>query len=128
MRSELGESGQAIWDAYDAGKLDAGQRSLVLEFARCADTADRLADLADGRREAWASLVFDDMGEVHLSVDKILDQVIKTQGMLKQLHGELRQAGIKAKTGAVPQVQDEGPEDVLAKRRRDKERRERQSG
>lgn len=125
MRDKLRETGKAIWDAYSAGKLDAPTRSLVLEYARCADTLDRLDDLAQGRREAWASLVFDDMGEVNLAVDKILDQVVKTQGMLKQLHGELRMAGVKPGPGSMA---DEEPEDMLSKRRREKEQRERQSG
>jgi hypothetical protein len=128
MRRDLGETGKAIWDACEADKLDAVQRALILEYARCADTADRLAALADGRRESWASLVFDDMGEVHLQIDKILDQVNKNQGMLKQLHGELRQSGIKVGNGSTKADKDEGPVDVLGKRRQEKERRERQSG
>lgn len=125
MRSDLGPSGQAIWDAYDAGKLDAATKALVLEYARCADTADQLNGLVTARKETWASLVFDDMGEVHLSVDKILDQARNQQNALRGLHAELRQAGIKPTA-----AKDEKPKgtDMLARRRREREERERQLG
>ncbi len=127
MRETLGDSGKAIWDAYGASGLNAAHRTLVLEFARCADTADRLADLAAGRREVWVSLAFDDMGEIHVSVDKILDQVRATQNTLKTLHGEIRQAGIAIQAANAPR-KDEEPQDMLAMLRQRKEERERQSG
>lgn len=126
MRSDLGPSGQAIWDAYDAGRLDAATKALVLEYARCADTADRLDGLVKAREERWALLVFDDMGEVHLTIDKILDQARNQQNALRGLHAELRQAGIKpvkAEENAGAQFKDE---DMLARRRREREQRERQ--
>lgn len=128
MRSELGPSGQAVWDAYGVDRLDAGARQLVLAYARAADVADRLDGLAVARKETWASLVFDDMGEVHLSVDKILDQHRAQLLALKQLHSELRQAGIKPTQTAGTKAMDEGPEDMLARRRKEKEERERQLG
>ncbi len=127
MRSELGISGKAIWDAFDVGRLDAGQQALVLEYARCADTADRLDALVRGRREAWASLVFDDMGEVHLQVDKVLDQARSNQVVLRGLHAEIRQAGIKAKPAEKSKA-DEEPKDMLTIRRLEREKRERQLG
>jgi hypothetical protein len=128
MRSELGPTGQDIWDAYQADKLDAGSRTLVLSYARAADIADRLDGLAMARKEQWASLVFDDMGEVQLSVDKILDQARNQLMALKQLHGELRQAGIKATGGGKTEAKDEEPEDMLTRRRKEKEDRERKLG
>lgn len=127
MSDGLGNSGRAIWDAYGAGGLDAGQQALVREFARCADTLDRLDDLAAGRREAWASLVFDDMGEVHLSVDKILDERRQHQIALKQLYGEMRMSGIKPGRVAGGKSKDEEPEDMLAQLRKDRADRERRA-
>lgn len=128
MRSELGPSGQAIWDAYGAANLDAGSRTLVLAYARAADIADKLDGLAMARKEDWASLVFDDMGEVNLMVDKILDQARNQLMALKQLHGELRMAGIKATGGSGAEAKDEEPEDMLTRRRREREERERKLG
>jgi len=125
MAAELGKHGQAIWDSYGAAKLDAGSQALIRELARCADTLDRLNDLVSGRQEVWASLVFDDMGEVHLSVDKLLDERRNHQLALKALHTEVRMAGIKPTGNAKA---DEEPEDVLGKRRREREERERKLG
>ena len=81
-----------------------------------------------GRREGWASLVFDDMGEVQLVVDKILDERRQHQLALKQMFGEMRMAGIKPDAGSAPQAKDEEPEDMLTKRRREREDRERKLG
>lgn len=127
MRSELGASGQDIWDAYQADKLDAGSRTLVLAYARAADVADRLDGLASARKETWASLVFDDMGEVHLSIDKVLDQFRNQLLAVKTVYAELRQAGIRPTNSAIPTA-DEEPEDMLTKRRREREDRERKLG
>lgn len=125
MPVELGKHGQAIWDAYQASTLSAGYQALIRELARCADTLDRLDDLVSGRQETWASLVFDDMGEVHLCVDKILDERRNHQLALKALLAEVRQAGIKATDK--PRA-DEEPEDMLTRRRREREERERKLG
>lgn len=125
---ELGPSGRAIWDAYEGSKLEAGHQALVLEYARCADVADKLNGLVTGRADSWVTIVFDEMGEVHLSIDKVLDQAVKNQGMLRTLHAEIRQANIKAKAGSGVQARDEEPEDMLSARRREKEDRERQHG
>ncbi len=128
MTSELGKTGQSIWDAYGAGKLDASSQALVRELARCADTLDRLDGLAAGRHDRWAFLVFDDMGEIHLSIDKVLDEQRKTQMVFKGLFGELRQAGIKAQSAGLAPEAAEQPMDMLAALRKQKEDRERQSG
>ncbi len=131
MTSELGSTGKAVWDAFGAGNLDSASQALVRELARCADTLDRLDDLAKGRKETWASLVFDDLGEIHLQVDKLLDEQRKTQVVFKQLYGELRTAGVKpqVRKGA---TKDEGETggtvDVLAEFKKRKQERERQSG
>lgn len=127
MRSELGDSGRTIWDAYGAEKLDAGSRSLVLAFARAADVADKLDGLAMGRQGSWVELVFDDMGEVHLSVDKVLDQLRNQLLAVKTIYAELRQAGIRPAQAKNPTA-DEEPEDMLAKLRKEKEERERKLG
>lgn len=127
MATELGETGLAIWSAYGADKLDAGAQSLVRELARCADTLDRLDDLATGRREGWALLVFDDMGEVHLSIDKILDERRNHQLALRAIHAEIRQAGIRPAAAKATASQGE-EEDMLTKRRREREERERKLG
>lgn len=121
---ELGKRGSAIWTAYAADKLSAADQALVREFARCADTLDRLDGLAAAREESWATLVFSDMGEVHVSVDKILDERRNHQLALKALYNEIRQSGIKT---AASDTKDEA-EDPLAKRRREREERERKLG
>jgi hypothetical protein len=128
MRDQLGETGKRIWDAYGAERLDAGSRVLVVAYARAADTADRLEQLVTAREERWALLVFDDMGEVHLTVDKILDQARNANLAVKQIHTELRQAGIKAHVDKQSTVKDEEPEDMLTKRRKEREERERKLG
>lgn len=127
MATELGETGSAIWSAYGADKLDAGAQSLIRELARCADTLDRLDDLASGRREGWVLLVFDDMGEIHLSIDKILDERRNHQLALRAIHSEIRQAGIRPAAAKATATQDE-EEDMLTKRRREREERERKLG
>lgn len=128
MSAELGKHGQAIWDAYEASSLDAGSQGLIRELARCADTLDRLDDLACGRREVWASITFDDMGEVHLSIDKILDVRRNHQLAFKQLIAEVRAAGIKVKQVEQAAAKDEEPEDMLTRRRKEREARERKLG
>ena len=131
MTDELGTTGKAIWDAFGAGNLDGASQALVRELARCGDTLDRLNDLAAGRRDVWVSLVFDDLGEVTLTVDKVLDEQRKTQVVFKTLYGELRQAGVKP--DVKPARKDEGEQgggtvDVLAEFKKRKADRERQSG
>lgn len=128
MLADLQATGQLIWNAYRADTLDAGSQALIREFARCADTLDRLDDLARGRQETWVSLARDEMGEIHVSVDKILDQRRNHQLALRAIHAEIRQAGIKP-VGVEGKSTDEKPEeDMLARMRRLKAERERQSG
>ncbi len=125
MTNQLGKTGEGIWTAFQADGLDKASQALVRELARCADTLDRLDELSKGKREAWASLVFDDMGEVHLAVDKLLSEQRQTQTVFKTLYNELRQAGVKpAETGGSMA----GPEDMLAALRKKKDDRERRSG
>lgn len=125
--TSLGESGRAIWEAYGGASLDAGSRALVLEFARCADTCDRLDGLAAGRQESWILLAFDDMGEIHLNIDKLLELRLKHQTTLKLLYGEIRAAKIEL-SSAAGAPQPEQPEDMLGALRKLKAERERQSG
>jgi hypothetical protein len=125
MSVELGKHGTAIWAAYGADGLDAGSQALIRELARCADTLDRLNDLVTGRQESWISLVSDGMGEIQLSIDKVLDERRNHQLALKALYSELRMAGIKPSSGLAA---DEEPKDMLAVLRKQKEERERQSG
>lgn len=125
MREELGSSGKAIWDAYGAANLDAGACTLVLAYARAADISDRLDALANARQGAWAVLTFDEMGEIHLSIDKILDQARAQALAVKQIASELRQAGIKPSNKKAAADQDD---DMLSKRRREREERERKLG
>jgi hypothetical protein len=127
MSTDLGKQGRAIWDAYGAATLPAHQQALIMELARCADMCDRLDGLAAGRQEAWITLVFDDMGEIHLSIDKVLELRLKHQGMYKTIFAEVRTAQIPFAT-SVTAKKDEGPVDMLAELRAEKERRERQSG
>lgn len=128
VTDELGKTGRDVWDAFGAASLDAASQALVRELARCADTLDRLNDLATGRREAWILLVFDDMGEIHLQIDRVLDEQRKTQVVFKTLFGELRQAGVKPQLNTSTEDEEVGPVDVLAALRKKKEARERQSG
>lgn len=126
--NSFGETGQAIWDVYEAEKLDAGSQALVRELARTADTCDRLDGLAAGRQDTWVSLTRDEMGEVHLSIDRILDEQRKSQLALKALYAEVRAAGVKPKVETTPKDESEQPVDALAALREEKAKRERQSG
>lgn len=124
----LGPTGAAIWAAFQADKLDQAAQALVREYARCADTLDKIDGLVRAKQSAWAMLVFDDMGEVHLEINRILDEQRKTQVVLKTLAAEIRQAGIKAGGGSASQTKEADEGDMLAQRRADKERREQQHG
>jgi hypothetical protein len=124
----LKETGQAIWDAYEGDKLDAGAAALLRELARCADTLDRLDDLVVGKTDAWVTVVFDEMGEVHLAIDKLLDQRRNHQLAFKQLTAEVRSAGLRPKKTDTPTVKVDEPGDMLAQMRKAKEARERQLG
>lgn len=120
----LGASGQAIWAVFKGETLGAGDKALILELARCADMCDKLDGLAAGREDRWALLAFDDMGEIHLQIDKVLELRLKHQLALKTLYAEVRAAKIGVKEGGGEVEQ----EDMLARARRMKEERERQSG
>jgi hypothetical protein len=126
--SELGGTGKEIWSALGGDKLDPGSAALVRELARCADTLDRLDDLVNGRRESWVTITFDDMGEVHLGIDKLLDTRRNHQLAFKQLTAEVRSAGIRPGKTDQPTAADEEPGDMLAAARKAKADRERQLG
>lgn len=128
MRETLESAGQAIWDSLKADELPAVQRALVLEYARLVDTANRLHGYASGKRETWASLVFDEMGEVHLAVDKILSEQRNTQLAIKQVHGELRSAGLLVAAAPPAPAATTTEETPLDRRRREKAKRERAHG
>lgn len=128
MTTDLGSTGYAIWKAYNGDQLDAPAAALVLELARCADTCDRLNGLVIGKVETWAVMVFDDMGEVHLAVDKLLDQRRNHQLALKALVAEVRAAGISLNTDLAKTLKQEPEDDPLTKRRKEKELRERKLG
>ncbi len=95
MRGELGERGKAIWDAYGADKLPAGAQALIHELARVADTLDRLAVLAAGDVDTWATLQFEDGGEVSLEINNVIAERRQQQLAFARLLGEIRQSGIK---------------------------------
>jgi hypothetical protein len=126
--SELGDTGKAIWAVFAGDQLDPGSAALVRELARCADTLDRLDDLVTGRRESWITITFDDMGEVHLGIDKLLDTRRSHQLAFKQLTAEVRSAGIRPAKTDKPAAADEEPGDMLAAARKAKADRERQLG
>lgn len=127
MPDNLGETGRAIWDAFEASKRDAFQQALIREIARCADTLDTLDALILGRRPIWAELIFDDMGQVNLFIDKALDQRRNYELTLRALFAEARAAGLKP-AGVKASGVDEEPEDMLARMRKAKSDRERQHG
>lgn len=124
----FGDSGSLIWIAFDGDRLDAGAQALVRELARCADTLDKLDGLVAGRKEEWATLVFDDMGEIHLVVDKLLEVRRNHQLTLKALHAEVRAAGLRPKADPEQGEESEEEEDQLAKRRRERMEREQTLG
>lgn len=99
---ELGERGQAFYDAYDGDQLPAGHRAIVQEAARQLDTLDRLAALAAGDVGAWATLNWDESGEVTLSIDGVVAERRQQQLAFKQLMGEIRQLGLKQQSPGKP--------------------------
>lgn len=126
--ANLEEAGRAVWVGLGGPTLPAAHAALALELARLTDTANRLADLAAGRRETWASLVYDAMGEVHLVVDKLLSEQRNTQLAIKQIHGELRAAGLLVAAPSAPAAPKDEEETPLERRRRERASRERQLG
>lgn len=129
MKDDLGPRGQTIWDSYQADRLNPAIRALVAEYARQADNLDRMDALVRGKQESWAILVFDDMGELHLEISKLLDEQRKAMVVFKQLHAELRAAGVKATEQASGGAVAAGPaETPLERRRREKAERERRIG
>lgn len=96
---ELQARGREIYAAFNADSLPAGNRALVMEAARCADLLDKLDGLIQGDQSAWLKLVFDDMGEVTLSMDGVVGERRQQQMALRQLMSEIRQAGIKQAAG-----------------------------
>lgn len=101
-RAALGERGKGIWDAYEAQHLPAGHRALVHEAARLADTLDKLALLAAGDVDTWASILVDEMGEVTLEIGSVLSEARNQQTVFKNLMLEIRQAGLAQKGPAKP--------------------------
>lgn len=128
MSGQLGKHGQAIWDTYKGETLDAGSQALIRELARLTDALDELDDLASGRKERWAVAIPNDLGEVTLVVDKILDQRRNHALALKAIYAEARSAGLRPVAASGGISKDEEPEDALAKRRREREDRERKLG
>lgn len=127
MSDQLGESGRLIWEAFNADRLEPHSRALVLELARCADTCDRLDGIAAGREDVWIDIARDDMGEIHLSIDRVLELRLKHQLALKTLYAEVRAAKLVSVPVGGASGAPKEPEDMLARLRRDKERRENQS-
>lgn len=118
--------GRAIWDAYDADKLQAGSRALIHELGRLADALDKLDMILGGHEREWAKIVQDDLGEITLEVDALLSERRQHAVAFKTLYAEIRTAGLREAEG-IAQPADV-PQDMLAKRKREKEARERQLG
>lgn len=94
-REKLGARGRAIWAAYRAESLAAGNQALILEIARLADGLDKLDGLLSGSRADWGVIELDELGEVHLVIDSLLSERRQQQLAFKQLLMEARQAGLK---------------------------------
>lgn len=97
--ASLGLRGKTIWAAYSADNLPGGHRALVHEACRLADTLDKLDSLIGADASVWATLVFDDMGQVELSIDSLMSERRQQQLAFKQVMGEIRMAGIKQTGG-----------------------------
>lgn len=121
---DLRTRGQAIWAAYAADTLDAPSRALVQEAARCADTLDKLDALLAGRRDAWVKLVFDEMGNVELSVDKVLNERRMYQLAFMQQMNAIRAAGIKVVAAPAVQGQPQGRGGLIDELKRKRDQRE----
>lgn len=111
--ADLEERGRSIWVAFEADKLPAGNRALIHEIARSADALDRLDALLVGRRDAWATIVFSDMGDVTLTVDGVLAERRQQQTNLKNLLMEARQAGLKQTNVDAPKDEKESRAGVI---------------
>jgi hypothetical protein len=120
--------GLAIWRSYQAGSLPAGEQALIHELARLADALDKLDMILGARASDWAKIVIDEVGEVTLEVNGLLGERRQHAIAFKTLFAEIRAAGIKPVEGSVPVGGVAPPEDMLAKRKREKEERERQLG
>ncbi len=123
----LQQRGQAIWASYKADGLPASLSALVEETARTADRLDKLDALLAGRRDDWASIVLDEMGEVTLVVDKLLGEARQQQMAFKQLLMELRQAGLKPEMTEKTEDKPQGRGGIVDELRRRREARQSES-
>jgi hypothetical protein len=95
-REQLGERGKAIWDAYQGDTLGAGDRAMVHEVARIADTLDQLARLAAGDVSTWLVIQSDELsGDIALEINGVVAERRQQQVAFKNLMLEVRQAGLK---------------------------------
>lgn len=106
--ADLKQRGREIWAAFNASSLPAGNRALVHEACRLADTLDKLDAILSQRADEWARIVVDDMGDVTLVVDSLLGERRQQALALKQLMGEIRTAGLKQTGGRPVEQEPEG--------------------
>ena len=101
-------------------EADPGPAELVLieEACRLADRCDRLDAIVNGKDRVWLTLeIPDDGGTAEVVVDKLLAEARQQQLTLKQILGELRQAGAAGRSAP---RQGASQRDELARRRADR--------
>lgn len=96
----MGARAARMWREEDGDTLTGGQRALLEEACRIVDRLDRLDAILDGDPGEWLRFrVSEDGSEVTVTVDRALDQARQQAAVLKQIIGELRQAGAGKQAG-----------------------------
>lgn len=84
--------GKRLWHALTVdGEPPALELPMVEELCRMVDRLDRFDAIVNGRDRAWLQLDFGDLGEVEVTVDKVLGEARQQQATFKALLAELRQ-------------------------------------
>jgi len=92
--ADLGERGQALWDALADG-ADPASAVLIAEACRIADRLERLSALLGGEESEWARVQLprgDD--ELVLRIDGALTEARQQAQVLRQILGQLGLGGI----------------------------------
>lgn len=93
--ADLGERGQALWDALADG-ADPASAVLIAEACRIADRLERLSALLGGEEAEWArvQLPRGDDDELVLRIDGALTEARQQAQVLRQILGQLGLGGI----------------------------------
>jgi hypothetical protein len=118
-RARFGERGAALWSAMVDQLPGPLHRDLLTEACRLADRLDRMNDLLNGDRAAWAVLQLGDVAEhngaleVTLIMSSVISEARTTASAFKMIVAELRQAMREAAAGKPQSPAGDAVDDLL---------------